>query len=109
MTYRSDRLAGSPRRADYFNVGDPVLYGKWQNKPGIIKEIKRNEKGFPAVVIEPVPKGRKDDKEIALFRIRKDKKRERNHIHFVLLDGIGNAVVEDIELEEIESIIAEMA
>jgi 3-dehydroquinate synthase len=34
--------------------------------------------------------------------LEKDKKRARNHIHFILLNGIGNAVVEQIPLKELE-------
>lgn len=37
--------------------------------------------------------------------IRKDKKREDNWIHFVLLNGIGSAIVEKITLEELEDAI----
>ena len=54
-------------------VGTPVLYGKYKNKKGIIKGFKTSEKGDPIVIIEPVPKGRKQDKELSLFRIRIDK------------------------------------
>ena len=34
--------------------------------------------------------------------IRKDKKRADNRIHFVLLNGIGNARVEQLTLDELE-------
>jgi 3-dehydroquinate synthase len=37
--------------------------------------------------------------------IAKDKKREGNWIHFVLLNGIGSAIVEKITLEELEGAI----
>jgi 3-dehydroquinate synthase len=47
------------------------------------------------------------DRKRLLHAMRKDKKRELNRIHFVLLDAIGSAVVEEIELEEIETIMAE--
>ena len=40
-----------------------------------------------------------------LNAIRKDKKREGNWIHFVLLDGIGSAIVDKITLEELEDAI----
>lgn len=39
--------------------------------------------------------------------IGKDKKREGNRIHFVLLNGIGSATVEEITLEELEDAIHE--
>lgn len=55
------------------NVGDPVLYGKYKNKKGVIKEFKTDEKsGEPVVIVEPVPKGRKQDMEIKLFKLRYD-------------------------------------
>jgi len=59
------------------NVGDPVLYGKYKNKKGIIKEFKTGPKGDPIVVIEQVPNptGRKQPKELKLFKIRYDKDR----------------------------------
>lgn len=58
------------------NVGDPILYGKYKNKRGIIKEFKTDEKsGDPIVVIEPDPKGRKQDQELKLFKIRYDESR----------------------------------
>ncbi|MGD9225742.1 MAG: 3-dehydroquinate synthase [Desulfobacterales bacterium] len=37
--------------------------------------------------------------------IGKDKKREGNYIHFVLLDGIGSAIVQKITFEELEDAI----
>lgn len=53
----------------YDPVGSQILYGKYKNKKGIVKEFGTDEKGNPTVIIEPVPKGRKQDKEISLFRI----------------------------------------
>lgn len=53
----------------YFNVGDPILYGKYKNKKGVIVRLFKDEKGNPAVEIEPVPKGRKQNKVITLFKI----------------------------------------
>jgi 3-dehydroquinate synthase len=40
--------------------------------------------------------------EIVFEAIGKDKKREGDRIHFVLLNGIGNAVVEQITIEELK-------
>ena len=40
--------------------------------------------------------------------LRKDKKRERERIHFVLLHGIGNAVVEEIPMKELEAVVNEI-
>ena len=57
--------------AGYFSIGDPVLYGKWKNMRGIIKAFGVDEKGNPTITIEPVPKGRKQDLVMGLFRIWK--------------------------------------
>jgi hypothetical protein len=57
--------------AAYFNVGDLILYGKYKNKKGIIKEFGQDPKGNPTIVIEPTPKGRKQDKLMGLFKIWK--------------------------------------
>lgn len=40
--------------------------------------------------------------------VRKDKKREGQEINFVLLQGIGQAVVEKISLKELEGVLSEM-
>jgi len=45
--------------SNFFNVGDPILYGKYKNKHGILNKIFMDEKGHPAVEILPVPQGRK--------------------------------------------------
>jgi 3-dehydroquinate synthase len=42
------------------------------------------------------------DKERVLDAVRRDKKREGESIHFVLLDGIGKAVIEEITIKELE-------
>ena len=40
-----------------------------------------------------------------LNALRKDKKREGNNIHFILLNGLGNAIVEKISIKELETIL----
>jgi len=62
------------------NVGDPILYGKYKNKKGLIKGFKTGPKGDPIVIVEQVPNdsGRKQDKELKLFKIRYDKERARS-------------------------------
>jgi hypothetical protein len=52
-----------------FNVGDVVLYGKYKNKRGRIVSFGRNPKGQLTVEIEPIPRGRKHNKEMGLFKI----------------------------------------
>lgn len=59
------------RTASYFEVGDLVTYGKYQNKKGRITGFSSDPKGNPIVIVEPVPKGKKQTKMIPLFRIRK--------------------------------------
>ena len=57
------------KRADYFNMGDAILYGRWKNHHGVIKQFTVDKHGNPVIVIEPVPKGRKQDKVIGLFKV----------------------------------------
>lgn len=57
--------------ASYFNVGDLILYGKYKNKKGRIIEIGKDPKGNPTITIEPIPKGRKQNKLMGLFKIWK--------------------------------------
>ncbi|MBW1841363.1 MAG: 3-dehydroquinate synthase [Deltaproteobacteria bacterium] len=45
------------------------------------------------------------DRKMILDALRKDKKRERDSIHFVLLQGLGNAFVEEISITELEKVI----
>ena len=54
--------------SQYFNVGDIVLYGKWKNKRGILKSFGQDPHGNPTATIEPVPKGRKQDVVMGLFK-----------------------------------------
>lgn len=56
----------------FFNVGDPILFGKYKNKRGIIKRVFTDEKGHPSIEVEPVPKGRKKNKIIGLYKIWHD-------------------------------------
>lgn len=53
----------------YFNVGDLVLYGRWKNHRGKIIALSVDHWGNPTVEIEPVPKGRKDNKVFGLYKI----------------------------------------
>jgi hypothetical protein len=55
-----------------FKVGDPVLFGKYKNKRGVIVRVFDDAKGHPTLEIEPVPKGRKKNKEIGLYKIWHD-------------------------------------
>ena len=57
------------KTASYFNVGDMILYGRWKNKAGKIIALSVDAKGNPIVEIEPVPKGRKKNVVMQLFKI----------------------------------------
>lgn len=56
--------------APYFNVDDLVTFGKFQNKPGRIVRLFKDERGIPMIEIEPVPKGRKQNRVMSLYRVR---------------------------------------
>ena len=43
-----------------------------------------------------------------LDALERDKKKEEERIHFVLLHGIGNAVVEEIPMTELKDIMKDM-
>ncbi len=51
------------------NVGDPVWFGKYKNKPGVVIGFEKDPKGNPLVLVDPIPKGRKQTKAIQLFRV----------------------------------------
>lgn len=56
----------------YFKVGDPILFGKYKNKRGIIIRVFEDEKGHPSIEVEPVPKGRKKNRIMGLYKIWHD-------------------------------------
>lgn len=49
------------------------------------------------------------NKRRVLDELRKDKKRYREAIHFVFLQGIGNAVVEEISMRDLESAVEKIS
>jgi len=57
------------RYASYFDVGSIILYGKWKNHRGRIVGFGADKYGNPTVEIEPIPKGRKSNKILGLYRI----------------------------------------
>jgi len=62
---------------NYFKIGDEVLMGKFKNTKGKIVGLNYDKWGNPMLEIEPIPKGRKKNREIGLFRIwRADIKEE---------------------------------
>jgi hypothetical protein len=63
------RVAARHLVAAYFNVGDIILLGKYKNKRGKIIAFGRDKWGNPTVEVEPIPKGRKQNKVFGLFKI----------------------------------------
>ncbi len=53
----------------YFGIGDVVLMGKYKNKHGKIVGFGQDKWGNPTVEIEPIPKGRKQNKIFGLYKI----------------------------------------
>ena len=66
----SNTGTNSPSDDPYFSEGDVVTFGRFQNKPGKIVRLWKDERGVPMVEIEPMPKGRKKNRSFGLFRIR---------------------------------------
>jgi len=52
-----------------FEVGDEIRYGKYKNKAGKIVAFGTNPKGQVTVEIEPIPKGRKKNRVLGLYKI----------------------------------------
>ena len=52
-----------------------------------------------------LPTKMEGSKATVLDALAKDKKREGDHIHFVLLQSIGKAVIEQITLSELEEVL----
>ena len=74
-TSLATRVAARFVLAAYFEPGAIVLYGKYKNHVGKIVAFGKDQWGNPTVEIEPIPKGRKQNKVMGLFKIwRKDVK-----------------------------------
>lgn len=63
--------------AAYFKTDDIILYGKYKNKRGKIVGFGQDKWGNPTVEIEPIPKGRKQNKVFGLFKIWRADVKER--------------------------------
>ena len=53
----------------YFKIGDIVLMGKYKNKRGAVVGFGQDTWGNPTVEVEPIPKGRKQNRIIGLYKI----------------------------------------
>jgi len=93
-------MATNSKRAAFFNVGDPIVWGKWQNKPGRIVRFLDDGKGNPLIEVEPVPKGLKKNKIMPLFRIRHRlaPKVATRHLHRLAVhDAMTRLAADDME------------
>ena len=69
------RVAARFLTGSYFSVGDLVYFGKYKNHVGKVVAFGADQWGNPTIEIEPIPKGRKQNKVMGLFKIwRKDVK-----------------------------------
>jgi hypothetical protein len=55
----------------YFKPGEYILFGKFKNKRGKIVRIYLDDRGIPYIEIQPVPQGRKKNRTMGLYTIRK--------------------------------------
>ena len=69
-TAQLDReIAEALAKSAYFKLGDIVLMGKYKNKRGAVVGFGKDQWGNPTVEIEPIPRGRKQNKIIGLYKI----------------------------------------
>lgn len=61
--------SGLGKVAGYYNVGDIVLYGKYKNKRGKVVSMGKDEKGNPYIEVEPIPKGKKQNKTLSVLKV----------------------------------------
>jgi hypothetical protein len=72
ISLHADRSAQRVARrffASYFSTGSIVLYGKYKNHRGKIVAFGEDKWGNPTIEVEPIPKGRKQNKVLGLFRV----------------------------------------
>jgi hypothetical protein len=55
--------------SSFFKPGDPVLFGKYKNKKGVVVKLFEDAAGHPLIEIEPVPKGRKKNVVMGLYKL----------------------------------------
>lgn len=63
------KTSASSPVTSYFSLGDLVLIGKFKSAQGKIIGFGEDKWGNPTVEVEPIPKGRKQNKIIGLFKI----------------------------------------
>ncbi len=85
------------REASYFSIGDIILFGKYKSKKGKIVGFGKDQKGNPTVTIEPIPKGRKKNKELGLFRIWHAPVEEKIASEILLIGRVATRFRNDFE------------
>jgi len=80
-----------------------VMASRLSVKKGLLSQVEADRL---EMIIRNVglPTGVKIDKKILFEGMKKDKKREGDRIHVVLLKGLGNAIIENISFNELEEI-----
>jgi hypothetical protein len=63
------RVAARFLQAAYFEKGTIVLFGKYKNHRGKVVGFGEDKWGNPTIEIEPIPKGRKQNRILGLYRI----------------------------------------
>lgn len=84
--------------SDYLQVGDVVLYGKYKNHRGKIVGFGKDKWGNPTMEIEPIPKGRKQNKIMGLFKVWRADVKE-NVLKQQALDEAAKVASEDDDQE----------
>lgn len=53
----------------YFQIGDVILFGKFKSSKGKIVRFGEDKWGNPTIEVEPIPKGRKKNTTLGLFKV----------------------------------------
>lgn len=96
MRDSAKRVAARWIQAAYFEIGSIVKYGKYKNHTGKIVAFSQDKWGNPTIEIEPIPKGRKQNKTLGLFKIWRADVKEK-----ALAD-----IVNKVKLGSIQRIVA---
>lgn len=88
------------RAKGYLNVGDRILYGKYKNKVGILVAFGKDRWGNPTIEIEPVPKGRKQNKVIGLYKVWRADVKEKALAEQAAAEAAAGGAVVAIDLDD---------
>jgi len=84
-------------RDQYFELGDIVTYGKYKNHRGKIVNFGKDKWGNPTVEVEPIPKGRKQNKVFGLFKIWRADVKEKALAEQAAKEGLTARVIARFE------------